>query len=476
MGANDAFTVRHAVGDDRCDSGGRDALLRSGLDSDPGYRSRVVIVGAGFGGLAAARGLVGAPVDVLLLDRTNYHLFTPLLYQVATAGLEAESIAHPVRDILRGAPNVEFRLATVCGVDLERRVLITDAAPVPYDILILAAGSTTSFFGLDLPGVMSLKNLPEALDLRNHILCRCEAAVWERDPERRRALLTFVVVGGGPTGVEMAGTLAELVQVVLPRDFPMLDFRAARVVLLEATDRLLAAFRPRLQWAAAQVLRRKGVEVWLSAKVERVEGEWIELAGGRRIRTGTLIWAAGVRAADLATRVGAAQGHQGRLITDRFLRLPSHPEVFVIGDMSGFEQNGQPLPMLAPVAIQQGRYVARVVRRLVAGQALRPFRYRDRGIMATIGRQAAVAQIGPIGLSGLIAWLAWLALHLVWLIGFRNRLIVLINWMWSYLRYDQAIRIITSLPTREEPAAKQRAPAPAATAADDVARTDAGGE
>lgn len=448
---------------DICSKAGPHRLETNGAAGRP----RVVIVGAGFGGLAAARGLAGAPVDVLLLDRTNYHLFTPLLYQVATAGLEAESIAHPVRSILRGAENVEFRVATVRGVDLVHRTVLTDAAPVSYDLLVLAAGSTTNFFGLEPRGVMGLKDLPEALSLRNHILCRCEEAVWEPDPDRRRALLTFVVVGGGPTGVEMAGTLAELVRVVLPRDFPMLDFRQAQVILLEATDRLLASFRPRLQRAAARDLRRKGVAVWLGARVERVMGEWVELAGGTRLRTGTLIWAAGVRAADLAAHVGTPQGRQGRLTVDPFLRLPSHSEVFVIGDMAEVEQDGGPLPMLAPVAIQQGRYVALSIRRQLAGLALRPFRYRDRGIMATIGRKAAVAQVGLLALSGLPAWLAWLALHLVWLIGFRNRLVVLLNWMWSYFRYDQAIRIITSLPTRDEEAS--------ATATEAAAQDASGG-
>ena len=427
-------------------------------------RPRVIIVGVGFDGLEAARKLAGAPVDVLLLDRTNYHLFTPLLYQVATAGLEPEEIAHPVRAILRGARNVAFRVATVRGVDLDTRVLDTDVGPLSYDYLVLAAGSVTNFFGLEAPEAKGLKDLPEALALRNHILSQFEQAAWEPDPERRRAMLTLVVVGGGPTGVEMAGALAELVRVVLPRDFPMLDFREARIVLLEATDSLLGPFRPRLRREALKQLQRKGVEVRLGARVARADGEWVELADGERIHTRTLVWAAGVRPADLAARLDAPKVRGGRVKVDESLRLPGHPEVFVIGDMAGVEQDGELLPMLAPVAMQEGEHVAETIRRDVAGLPAVPFRYRDKGTMATIGRNAAVAQIGPVSLTGFIAWLAWLGLHLVQIIGFRNRLLVLINWMWDYFRYDRAVRLITSgtVPmTATGPARVQPLPPPA---------------
>jgi NADH dehydrogenase len=410
----------------------------------PAAKPRVVIIGAGFGGLAVARHLKDAPVDVLLLDRTNYHLFTPLLYQVATGGLEPEEIAHPVRRILRGVRNVRFRVAEVHGVNLDARVVETDAGPQAYDYLVLAAGSATNFFGLAAPAAKGMKDLREALALRNHILQRVEQAAWEPDQERRRALLTFVVVGGGPTGVEMAGALAELLRLALPRDFPMLDFSEARVLLLEATDTILAPFRPKLRDSALRALRNKGIDVRLGARVARVDDTLVELASGERIEAGTLVWAAGVRAADLASALDVPKVRAGRLAVDRTLRLPNHPEVFVVGDMAGLEQDGQPLPMLIPVALQEGKHVAGEIHRALSGEHPLPFRYNDPGTMATIGRNAGIAQIGPLSLSGFIGWLAWLGLHLLRIIGFRNRLLVLINWVWDYWFYDRAVRLIVS--------------------------------
>ncbi|MFN8559523.1 MAG: NAD(P)/FAD-dependent oxidoreductase [Dehalococcoidia bacterium] len=411
---------------------------------------RVVIVGAGFGGLAVARGLAGAPVEALLVDRSNYHLFTPLLYQVATSGLEPEQIAHPVRAILRDAPNVAFRIATVTGVDLAARQLCTDAGPIAYDMLVLAAGSATNFFGVTSPAALGLKDLNEALTLRNHILRRCEQAAWETDGARRRALLTFVVVGGGPTGVELAGALSELVRRVLPHDFPGVDFGEARIILLEAMDTILSTFRHRLQRAALRDLRAKGIEVRFGARVADVTSETVVLDGGGRIDAGTLVWAAGVRAGDLSAAVAAARGRGGRLMVDRFLRVPGHPEVFAIGDIAAFEQDGQTLAMLAPVAVQQGEHVAATVRRTLAGLPPRRFRYRDKGTMATIGRNSAVAQLGPVSLTGFLAWLAWVLLHLMQIVGFRNRLLVFINWLWNYVTYDRAVRLILAAPPTPE--------------------------
>jgi NADH dehydrogenase len=289
-----------------------------------------------------------------------------------------------------------------------------------------------------------MKDLREALALRNHILQRVEQAAWEPDQERRRALLTFVVVGGGPTGVEMAGALAELLRLALPRDFPMLDFSEARVLLLEATDTILAPFRPKLRDSALRALRNKGIDVRLGARVARVDDTLVELASGERIEAGTLVWAAGVRAADLASALDVPKVRAGRLAVDRTLRLPNHPEVFVVGDMAGLEQDGQPLPMLIPVALQEGKHVAGEIHRALSGEHPLPFRYNDPGTMATIGRNAGIAQIGPLSLSGFIGWLAWLGLHLLRIIGFRNRLLVLINWVWDYWFYDRAVRLIVS--------------------------------
>lgn len=421
------------------------------------HRPRVVVIGAGFGGLETARRLAALPVDVVLVDRHNYHLFTPLLYQVATAGLEPEEIAHPVRAILRGLRNVRFLVAEVTSVDLAARRIDTTEGELGYDYLVLAAGSTTNFFGV--PGAESgahgLKDADEAMALRNHLLGRFEAAAWERDAEARASLLTFVVVGGGPTGVEFAGALRELIAHVLPHDYPDLDLGAARVILLEATDHLLNGFAPNLQRSALRTLRRLGVVVRLNTQVEQVEGGKIHLKSGGvalHLRAGTVTWAAGVRAADLAAAVRAQRGRGGRLAVTSTLQLEGRPEVFVVGDMAAVEQGAGPLPMLAPVAIQEGRHAARSIGLLLQNRRTRPFRYRDRGIMATIGRSAAVAQVGPLRFSGFLAWIIWLGLHIVTLIGFRNRLFVLINWAWDYFLYDRAVRLILGRPGDERDA------------------------
>jgi NADH dehydrogenase len=417
-------------------------------------RPRVVIVGAGFGGLEAAKRLRKLPVEVTLLDRHNYHTFTPLLYQVATAGLEPEEIAHAVRPILGRSRNLRFRVAEVNSVDLNGNCVQTSAGELRYDYLILAAGSTSNFFGIDTikRQALGLKDVDEALALRNHVLSRFEEAAWERDAARRAMLLTFVVVGGGPTGVEFAGALHELIQHTLPHDFPGQDLAPARVVLIEAADSLLSAFRPRLRRYALRTLRKKGIEVRLNTAVESMDGELLRLRGGGELRTGTVMWAAGVHAADLVEGVPAPKGRSRRLVVDPYLRLPDHPEVYAIGDLAAAAgQDGQPLPMLAPVAMQAAACAVANIARDLEGKPPLPFAYRDRGTMATIGRNAAVAQIGPLSFTGFIAWLMWLALHIVTLIGFRNRVLVLVNWCWNYLTYDRGVRLIIGGAAAAEP-------------------------
>ena len=405
----------------------------------------MVIVGAGFGGLRAARALRRAPVQVVLLDRNNYHLFQPLLYQVATAGLEPDQIAKPVRAILRGQQNFDFRMVEVSGVDLNGRRLQTSAGPIAYDFLILAHGGETNFFGLD--GVrthgLSLKDVSDAVEIRNHVLTCFEQAMLEPDPERRRARLTFVVVGGGPTGVEMAGALSELIRLVLVKDYPRLNIKDVRILLLEATDKLLAAMPERLREAAGRTLWRKWIEVRFGASVADFDGERVRLKSGEVIPARTVIWAAGVKAASLNEGVGLAAGRQGRIPVELTLQVPGHPEVYLIGDASYVEANGAPLPMVAPVAIQMAEAAAQNIVRTVRGKPLQPFRYRDQGTLATIGRNAAVAHVFGLQLSGFPAWVMWLVVHIIQLIGFRNKLFVLLNWAWDYFFYERAVRLIT---------------------------------
>ncbi|HKA57762.1 MAG TPA: NAD(P)/FAD-dependent oxidoreductase [Gemmatimonadales bacterium] len=405
----------------------------------------VVIVGGGFGGLNAARALRRAPVNVLLLDRNNYHLFQPLLYQVATAGLEPEEIARPVRAILRDQKNFDFRLVEVSGVDFTQRRLDTSAGPVAYDYLILSHGSQTNFFGLESMRQhgFGLKDIPDALRIRNHVLTCFEQAMLETDPERRRAKLTFIVVGGGPTGVEMAGALSELIRLVLVKDYPRLNIKDVRILLLEATDKILAALPERLREAAVKTLWRKWIEVRFSAVVTDYDGELVRLKSGEVIPARTVIWAAGVQAAPLNAHLGLTPGRQGRIAVEPTLQLHSHPEVFIIGDAAYLDENSQPLPMVAPVAIQMGRHVALNIRNALRSKPLVPFHYRDQGTLATIGRNAAVADVYGIRAKGFPAWVLWLGIHIVQLIGFRNKLFVLLNWAWDYFFYERAARLIT---------------------------------
>lgn len=412
--------------------------------------TRVVIVGAGFGGLTLARALRKMPVDVLLIDRQNYHTFQPLLYQVATAGLEPEEIAHAVRGIFQRQQNFQFRLGAVVGIDwAAKAVLLEGGDRVPFDYLVLAAGVATNFFGIEGAEAHSfpLKNLSEAVALRSHLIRQFERADRDRSLIERGAL-TVVVVGGGPTGVEMAGALVELFQMVLRKDFPDLSLDRARVVLVEASPRLLGAFHETSQAYALKKLARRGVEVRLDEPVVRVEVDAVTLQSGEVLPTQTLIWAAGVRTAPLIDALALEQTRGGRLVVQSDLSVPDHPDVFVIGDAAGSrDEEGRLYPQLAPVAMQGAQHVARQIRRRMAGQPTTAFRYRDKGIMATIGRNAAVAELAfGLRTSGFLAWVMWLILHLVLLIGFRNRLNVLVNWAWNYFTYDRSARLIMQPP------------------------------
>jgi NADH dehydrogenase len=404
------------------------------------------VVGGGFGGLAAAKALARAPVDVTLVDRQNFHTFQPLLYQVATAGLSGDDIAYSIRGIFHHQDNVGFELGTVCGVDFDARQLYLDEArSVPYDFLVLAAGTTTADFGI--PGVaehgLPLKTLPDALRVRNHVLRQFELVDRDRSL-MDEGYLTFVVAGGGPTGVETAGALMELFDMVLRKDFPAVEMSRVRVVLVEAADYLLAPFHSSSREHAMETLQHRGVEVRVSTPIESVEPGAVHVGGGETILTRTLIWAAGVRANPLGAALGLEVTRAGRVVVDADLSVPAHPEIFVIGDLAAaLGKDGEPLPQIAQPAIQGGHHVAHQIERRLDGRPSTPFRYRDKGTMATIGRHAAVAEL-PFGLRfwGFPAWLMWLFLHLLYLIGFRNRLNVLVNWWWNYVTYDRGARLI----------------------------------
>jgi len=422
-------------------------------------KPRIVIVGAGFGGLAVARALRRSPVDVTLIDRHNYHAFLPLLYQVATSGLTSQDIAHPVRSILRRWSNARFRLGEVCAADLEARwIELQDGARIPFDFLVLAAGSTTETWGLQsvVTHALPLHDLEDALDVRNRALSCLERADATADPALREELLGFVVAGGGPTGVELAGALAELKRHVVPHDFPGLKGEM-RVWLLEGRSALLPSFPPRLQAKALLQVRGLGVEVLLEAMVERVDPTGVWLRSGDRIPARTVVWTAGVRGANLATQLALASGRGGRIPVDETLAVPGHPGVYAIGDLA-LLKGAESLPQVAPVAIQQGELVALNLLRTLRGHPAFPFRYRDKGSMATIGRNRAVAVVYGWELSGRIAWWAWLLVHIVFLVGFRNRASVLLNWAWNFFTYDRGLRAVVggaALPERAPAAAEK---------------------
>jgi len=407
---------------------------------------RVVIVGAGFGGLYAARALRGAPVRVTVIDRRNYHLFQPLLYQVATAALSPGEIAGPIRAILRAHAGPEVWMAQVASVDVaRRRVTLADGGAVDYDYLVLATGATHAYFGHPeweayAPG---LKTIDDAIEIRRRFLLAFETAERESDADRRRRLLTFAIVGGGPTGVELAGALVEIARHALPREYQRVDTRSARVVLLEGGPRVLASWPPALSARAEAQLRKLGVEVRTGARVTRIAADALELNGTETLAAGNVIWAAGVAASPLGAALGVPLDPSGRVPVAPDLSVPGHPEVFVIGDLAHVTRDGHDVPGVAPAAMQMGRHVADAIRADLARRPRRPFRYRDKGSLAVIGRGAAVAQIGPLALAGAPAWLVWLFVHILYLAGFRNRLIVLIQWAWSFVFWQRGIRLIT---------------------------------
>ncbi|MEX2554666.1 MAG: NAD(P)/FAD-dependent oxidoreductase [Actinomycetota bacterium] len=406
-----------------------------------GAPHRVVVVGAGFGGLACARKLDGEPVDVLVLDRHNYHLFTPLLYQVATSLLNPSDIAYPLRAIFRRSRNVRFRQAAVSDVDPERKVVHTVLGEeFAYDSLVLATGSTNNYFANESLAhhTLGMKTLAEAMRLRNHVLSCLELASRANTPDETRDWLTFVVVGGGPTGVEYAGALAELLRLVLGRDYPELDPSLARILIVEGLDRLLGTFHPKLGAYAAEELKARGIEVRTATLVESAGDDHVVLRGGDTIRSRTVVWSAGVRPTDpLGERV-KERSRSKRIAVDDRLRLPGSPGVYVIGDAASVTTRDGELPMLSPPAMQAGRYVARSI----LGKEQPPFRYVDKGTMATIGRRAAVADVRGLKMKGTLGWLAWLFVHIYYLIGFRNRAAVLASWTWDYIRRDRPIRLI----------------------------------
>ena len=412
-------------------------------------RPQVVIVGAGFGGLWAARALASSQADVLVLDRNNYHTFLPLLYQVAAAELEPEDIIYPIRSLLRRQKRVRFLMDDVTGIDLSGRQVQTAHHIFPYDYLILALGSAPHFFGVSgaAEKAFQLKTLDQAIALRNHILFRFERALCETDAQKRRQMLTFTIVGGGPTGVEFTGALAELIRGPLVKDYPQLDFKQeVSILLLEASERILSGLPDALQVYAQKRLRRQGVDVRLGAAVSQVTSQAVHLKDGTVIPTETVVWTAGVRGEALPHPAELAEARNGRLKVLPALQIPGHPEVYVVGDLAYVEENGRPLPMVAPVAIQEAKMAAQNIIRQMNGQEPLPFQYHDPGTMVTIGRNAAVVQLGGRSFTGFPAWMVWLSVHLYNLIGFRNRLLVLINWAWDYFFYERTQRLIVPAP------------------------------
>jgi len=405
----------------------------------------VVIIGAGFGGLSVARQLRKASVRITLIDRQNYHLFQPLLYQVAIAGLLPSQIAYPLRTIFRRQKNLTFQMSEATEINLDGRYVRLNGSVIAYDYLVLAVGAETNFFGMESIKQESfeVKDIQKAISTRNHLLKIFEQASHEMDADKRRAMLTFIVVGGGPTGVETAGALAELISHVMVKDFSGMQFKDARVILLEASDHLISSYPDELRHATYDLLRHKKVEILLDTKLADYNGHYATLGDGEQIATNTVIWTAGIKAAKVLDMLQVERAGMGRVRVESTLQLPQNLEVFVLGDAAYLvDGNGQPLPMLSTVAIQQGKRTAYNIQRIIRGTAPEAFHYKDPGLLATIGRNAAVARIWGVSFSGFVAWVIWVFLHIYRLIGFRNRILVFINWAWDYVFYENQIRLI----------------------------------
>jgi NADH:quinone reductase (non-electrogenic) len=415
----------------------------------------IVVIGGGFGGLAAARRLRGVACRVTVLDRRNHHVFQPLLYQVATAALNPGDIAYPIRAALRRQRNARVLLAGVTSIDTATKTVELDDGRLHYDYLVLATGATHSYFGNDqwAANAPGLKSVEDALDIRRRILLAYEAAERETDPDKQLEWMTFAVVGAGPTGVELAGALAEIGRHTIARDFRRIDPRRVRVVLVEGQDRVLPPYPPDLSAKARTQLESLGVEILTNTMVTAIDEHGIEF-GGTRIAARTVLWAAGVAASPLAQTLGVPLDRAGRVRVDPDLSIPGHPDVFVVGDLMALDHDGKPVPGIAPAALQSGRHAAANIARRIAGRPTTPFRYRDKGTLATIGRSAAVADLGRLHFSGYFAWVFWWLVHVFFLIGFRNRFLVMFSWAWSYITFQRGARLITGktgpLPRFEE--------------------------